>query len=469
MNPFRSVGARLAAALAIVVAVALAVVYVVLVPALQRRLETAKLNQLDRSRRVVVHEYSAVDPDFVTTAQATANARVVVYQLLSASPATLTVLDDSLEGRSAVDVADDPVALKSAITLTVAKGFVTRDDTPYADVAFPVSSTRIVLLTASLRDSLANVDVVRRRIIWAGLIALAAAVALGYGAASLFARRIRRLERAADRIAAGDFSEPVVDVSRDELGELARAFERMRGRLAQLEDARSAFIANASHELRTPIFSLGGFLELLRDEDLDEPTRSEFLATMGEQVERLTRLATDLLDLSRLDAGRLRVEREPVELSQIADELAAEFAPVAHHESHPLEVAIEARAVALADGAWVERVGRLLLENALTHTPPGTPVRLAVRAPAELAVEDAGPGIPSDRHEQVFERFTRLESARSAGSGLGLAIARELAELMGGTIRLESRPGRTVFALVLPAAPPTDGGPAKKHVETTTA
>jgi signal transduction histidine kinase len=465
MNPFRSVGARLAAALAIVVAVALAVVYVVLVPALQRRLETSKLNQLDRSRRVVLREYNPVDPDFVTTAAATADARVVVYQLLSASPATLQVLDDSLEGRSAVDVADDPVALRSAISLTVAKGFVTRADTPYADVAFPVSPTRIVLLTASLRDSLANVDVVRRRIIWAGLIALAAAVALGYGAASLFARRIRRLERAADRIAAGDFSEPVVDVSRDELGELARAFERMRGRLAQLDDARSAFIANASHELRTPIFSLGGFLELIRHEDLDEPTRTEFLATMAEQVERLTRLAGDLLDLSRLDAGRVRVEREPVDLGQVAEELAAEFAPVAQRESHPLEVAIEAPAVALADGGWVERIGRLLLENALTHTPPGTPVRLVVRPPAQLAVEDAGPGIPAGREEQVFERFTRLETARSSGSGLGLAIARELAGLMGGTIRLESRPGLTVFALVLPAALAVDREPATARSE----
>ena len=452
MNPFRSVGTRLAAALAIVVAVALVVVYLVLVPALQRRLEDAKLSQLDRSRHLVFTDYDAVDPDFVTTAAATANARVVLYALLAANPATLQVLNDSQEGRSSQDVADDPVALRSAITLKPAKGFVTRGETAYAEVAFPVAPSRVVLLTASLRDSLANVDVVRRRIVWAGLAALAAAVALGYGAASLFARRIRRLERAADRIAAGDLSQPVVDRSRDELGELARAFERMRRRLAQLDDARSAFIANASHELRTPIFSLGGFLELLRDEELDEATRDEFLATMAEQVERLTRLASDLLDLSRLDAGRVRVEQEPVELAQVAEELAAEFAPVAQRESHPLEVVVEEPAMALADGGWVERIGRLLLENALTHTPPGTPVRLVVRGPAELAVEDAGTGIPPGQEEQVFERFTRLETARSSGSGLGLAIARELAELMGGTIRLESQPGRTTFALVLPVA-----------------
>src|SRR5439155_9167188 len=134
-----------------------------------------------------------------------------------------------------------------------------------------------------------------------------------------FAGRIRRLERAADRIAAGDFEQPVDDRARDELGQLAAAFERMRRRLARLDDARRAFIANASHELRTPIFSLGGFLELLQDEELDEPTRREFLATMTEQIERLTKLATDLLDLSRLDAGRLRLDVEPVDLRELAE------------------------------------------------------------------------------------------------------------------------------------------------------
>src|SRR5204862_1851064 len=138
--------------------------------------------------------------------------------------------------------------------------------------------------------------------------ALAASLLVGYLAASLFARRIRRLERAADRIAGGDFGEPVEDRGKDELGELATAFEEMRQRLAQLEHARREFIANASHELRTPLFSLGGFLELIENEDLEPRTQRDFLATMREQIDRLTKLATDLLDLSRLDAGRMHVE-----------------------------------------------------------------------------------------------------------------------------------------------------------------
>src|SRR5436305_44761 len=107
-------------------------------------------------------------------------------------------------------------------------------------------------------------------------LAVVPALLLGYGGAWICARRIRRLERAADRIAGGDFDEPVRDSGGDELGDLAVAFERMRVRLAQLDDARREFVANASHELRTPLVSLAGFLELLDDEDLDEPTKLDF-------------------------------------------------------------------------------------------------------------------------------------------------------------------------------------------------
>jgi two-component system OmpR family sensor kinase len=467
MNPLRSVGARLSLALAVVVAAALSIVYVGLVPPLERRLVDAKVKQLEHWVPRLRQQYAAspYDPDFTSSANFLADARAVLFRPLSRSPLTLQVVQDSRQGAAASDVEDDPLALAVARTGRLQRGTVERGERRYAEVAFPLDATGDeLLLSSSLESSLADVALIRRRIIWAGLIALAASVAVGFGAALLFARRIRRLERAADRIAGGDFTQPVGDCGRDELGQLAGAFERMRARLAQLDDARRAFIASASHELRTPLFSLGGFLELLQDEDLDEETRQEFFATMSEQVDRLTRLATDLLDLSRLDAGRLRVDREPVELAPLAQVLAEEFAAVAQRGSHPLDVVVEDDAATLADPQHVLRIGRVLLENALVHTPPGTPVRVVVRAPAELAVEDAGPGIPAEAAGRVFERFTRLDGARASGSGLGLAIARELAALMGGSIRLESAPGRTVFVLALPVASLEEREPAGLRV-----
>jgi signal transduction histidine kinase len=272
----------------------------------------------------------------------------------------------------------------------------------------------------------------------------------------MHARRIRRLERAAERIAGGRFDEPVVDRGNDELGQLADAFERMRVRLEKLDRARSEFIANASHELRTPLFSLGGFLELMADEDVDEKTRREFLETMGEQVERLAKLATDLLDLSRLDAGRMRVEHEPVDLGEIAQALAEEFRGVAERSHHPVEVIVEGRPVARADELRVLQVARALADNAFVHTPAGTPITLhayADREHAYLEVADEGPGVPAEHTPHVFDRFYRAAGGVASGSGLGLAIARELVTVMDGDVVLESQPGRTVVRIVLGAAP----------------
>jgi len=312
----------------------------------------------------------------------------------------------------------------------------------------------VLLLAAPLHDALSDVNAVQRRLLLAGGLALLVALLVGYGAARLFARRIRRLERAADRIAGGRFDEQVADRSADELGELARAFDRMRIRLAGLDHARREFVANASHELRTPLFSLGGFLELLEDEELDEPTRREFLDTMAGQVRRLTKLADDLLDLSKLDAGRLHVETQPVDLGSLARAAVEEFAGIALALEHPLEYARNGAAAGRGDPQRVLQIVRILLENALVHTPSGTPVEVAVRSAdgrAEISVTDEGPGISDDDRAELFERFYRGESTKASGSGLGLAIARELAELMSGRIELESKPGRTVFSLVLPA------------------
>ena len=231
----------------------------------------------------------------------------------------------------------------------------------------------------------------------------------------------------------------------------------MRQRLEKLDRARSEFIANASHELRTPLFSLGGFLELMADEELDEATRQEFLETMREQVERLPKLATDLLDLSRLDAGRMRDRaRAGRPRRGRAGASAPSSARSRSGRSTAVEAVVEGHPVARGDELRVLQVVRTLLDNALTHTPTGTRVSLrawADREHALLEVEDDGPGIAPEHTPHVFDRFYRADGSLASGSGLGLAIARELVQMMGGTVELDSRPGRTVVRVVLGAAP----------------
>jgi signal transduction histidine kinase len=458
---FRSVGTRLSLALLLVVAAALGIVYLAVVPSLQTRLENARVEQLATAAQHLVPEASRalLPQDFVDTAAHDVGARVMVFQTTNAVPGGSSVggpIADSSGGQpSHTEPTNDPIAMRALRSGQLEQGFVTQDEVHYAEAGIPYDGgAHVLLLRDSLENQLGSVHQVQRRVLFSAGAALVIALLLGYGGSWMFARRIRRLERAADRIAAGHFDEPVYDSGGDELGDLAAAFDRMRTRLAQLDDARREFVANASHELRTPLFSLSGFLELLDDEELDEPTRREFLESMRDQVDRLTKLASDLLDLTRLDSGRMQVEREPVDLDALGRDLVDEFRPGATASAHELEHEGEGT-IALADELRVLQIGRILVENAIRHTPPGTPVRvrtLARGGNAVVEVEDAGRGIPPEREEQLFERFFRLDGTRASGSGLGLAIARQLAELMDGSVTVESAPGRTVFALQLPLA-----------------
>jgi signal transduction histidine kinase len=454
----QSVGARLSLALLVVVAGALAVVYLIVVPSLEERLINSRIRQVERVAQQATDSWRFEVPGnpqgFAVGFASVSNTRVTIFYS-DGPPLSLSVQGDGPTGLPVGDIAHDPLALDVARTFNNESRVVNRAGREYAEAAQVIAPGIIVLVSTPLDESLATVELVKRRIVSAGVIALAAALLVGYLAASVFARRIRRLERAADRIAGGRFDEPVVDNSKDQLGQLARAFDRMRERLAQLERARREFIANASHELRTPLFSLGGHLELLTDEELDEPTRREFLVRMREQVERLTKLAEELLDLSRLDAGHLNLERAPVDLGRVAELLLEEFEPVARSSEHTLELSVNGEVPALGDEQRVLQIGRALVENALRHTPPGTVVRIKTArndGQAALAVEDNGPGIPAEHVPHVFERFYRSDGTLASGSGLGLAIARELAEVMEGEIDLESKPGRTVFRVWLPTA-----------------
>src|SRR4051812_35020401 len=312
----------------------------------------------------------------------------------------------------------------------------------------------VAVFSRDFGDARQAVQLVRDRLLVASAVALVVALLGGWLVARRIARRVRALETAARNLAAGRHVEPLPVDSKDELGRLTSAFNEMQEQLSRVDRARREFIANASHELRTPIFSLGGFVELLQDEQLDQATRDEFLSTMAEQVDRLQKLAVDLLDLSRLDAGSLELNEERVDLADLAGAVAAEFKPAVVSHGTELEVRLPDDPVwALADRERAMQIMRILLDNALRHTPEGTPVTVIAgrdNGTPELVVADKGPGVAPASHNQVFERFYTADAAR--GSGLSLAIAKELAERMDGRITLNSRPGRTVFRLALPIA-----------------
>jgi two-component system OmpR family sensor kinase len=312
----------------------------------------------------------------------------------------------------------------------------------------------IYVYTVAIGGAASGLSGVKGQIVIAGLLAVLISAGIGIYYARLAGANIRRLEDAARKVADGNFETPIPISSAGQLGQLARTFNEMQRRLAELDSARKQFIANASHELRTPIFSLGGFVELLEEEDPSPEERAEFVHTMREQIVRLTKLTADLLDLSQLDAGAVAMKSSNLDLGTLAREVAREFGPRADRRGSRLELRTpDLPVIASADPDRVRQIIRILLDNALTHTPEGTKVTVttySVNRRAELTVSDDGPGIPRRVHSRIFERFYTADSA--GGSGLGLAIARELAQRMEGRVAIASSKRFTAFTLDLPLA-----------------
>lgn len=474
-----SVRTRLVLLFFAITATAIGFVYLYVVPQLSSRLESERLDRLEQQgseeldrirsaarRGLEQRELAAL----VRRTAADVDSRITLLGLREGEPA-FVIADSELESE-ALDP-EYPAATGAAAADDVRSAIETVGGSRIGEAAFPVGGAIpgrggggsggagadagpgwVIVLSAPLDDVEANVALIRNRTLVAGGIALALSLLAAYIAAGYHARRLRRLEAAAERVAQGDFSAPIPVGSNDEVGQLAETLDLMRRRLRGLETARRDFIANASHELRTPIASLGGFVELLDDDpEPDAETRREFVRTMRGQIERLTKLSTDLLDLSRLDADALTLQSEEVDLTGLAGEVATEFAAAA--ERHEATVRVDAGAGephAQADRARTAQILRILVDNALKHTAPGTEIAISpssTAAEARVTVADDGPGIDPRSRDRIFDRFYTADSV--SGSGLGLAIARELARAMGGDVVLDPRRGRGAsFSLILP-------------------
>ncbi|MEU5247146.1 HAMP domain-containing sensor histidine kinase [Streptomyces asoensis] len=257
-----------------------------------------------------------------------------------------------------------------------------------------------------------------------------------------------------------------------EVEELRTAFNTMLQHIddslavrAEAEQRLRRFVADASHELRTPLMSVRGYADLFQYAAANAPQeRDKHLARLRAEAARMGFLLDDLLLLARLDAAEVEtpLRMEDADLVELVEQAADAFR--ASHPGHALTVAPGPAAVPLRmDPHRIRQVLDNLLTNAAVHTPAGTPVRVAVRVAsgtARVSVADEGPGIPPGDRERVFDRFYRVDKARSrdrGGSGLGLSVARSLARAHGGALELDEDAGATVFRLTLPLAPPAPG------------
>jgi signal transduction histidine kinase len=253
---------------------------------------------------------------------------------------------------------------------------------------------------------------------------------------------LREMAEAAQAMAKGDYDQRVTATSNDEVGRLAVAFNQMAAELAETDRVRRDLVANVSHELRTPLTALQATLENLIDGVATADPRT--LQTMLTQVERLGRLVAQLLDLSRLEAGTVPLDRQAFAVAPVLAHAVRE-----QELSAPgIEIVMDVDDQGLAADGDPERIHQVvanLLENAVRHSPAGAAVQVRARRSdtgVTIEVVDEGPGIAADDVARVFERFYRADSARASsdgGAGLGLAIARWIVDLHGGDIHPERR------------------------------
>ena len=280
-------------------------------------------------------------------------------------------------------------------------------------------------------------------------------------ASTALARDARQLERTVRGIESGDRTVRSGLRRADELGHVARALDELTARLDELEREREAYeeerramFSSIGHDLRTPLSALRAAVEALADGVAPDPDR--YLRSMARDIDALSALIDDLFLLSRIEAGRLELERRPVDLAELIDEAVEALGPAAEARGVRIVVATDERVPVAGSPTALGRAVRNILDNAIRHAPPDSSISVTVAGGARpwVLVTDEGPGFPAEFAPQAFERFTRAEPSRSretGGSGLGLAIARGLVEAHGGRIWIEAPPGGRV-AFDIPAA-----------------
>lgn len=304
------------------------------------------------------------------------------------------------------------------------------------------------------------------------LLTLAIGVALTVAMIALLTRPLTALTRVAERVRSGGFSAPLCETEfpfrdrDDEVGQLSRTFrdtlERLKfemDRVTQTDTHRREMVANVSHDLRTPLTALIGQLETIRmkGEELDRESRERFIEAAMNNAHHLRRLTDALNELAKLDNPELRIEREPIALGELADDLAQRYGTRAEAAGVSLSVTYpDALPLARVDAGLIERALGNLLDNAIRVTPAGGTIALRiVPEQDELRVEvaDTGPGVPREDQERVFQRFYQGSKHREqrGSSGLGLAIVKRVAELHGGRVGLDSAPSHgSTFWMLLP-------------------
>lgn len=342
-------------------------------------------------------------------------------------------------------------------------------------VAQPLSSSRTLLLS-SIQPAVIPWAAVREEfatpLARAGAVALLLSPILAWLIARWVAAPLQRMATAARAVAEGDYQHPLPTQGPTEVRALASAFNHMIDRVRASQQAQRDFVANVSHELKTPLTSIQGFAQAIVDQTAaTRETQTRAAGIILDETRRLQGLVDDLLDLARFDAGQTQLELKPMDIGAMLEAVADRLSLRAEEKQVRLARRLEALPIVVADGDRLAQVFTNLLDNAIRHTPAGGRVGLSAQEEAgwvTIHVEDTGPGIPEEALSRIFERFYQLDPARQAGAdrgaGLGLAISREIVAAHAGMLTAKSVVGRgSRFTVRLPVTRPTDETVDRNH------
>ncbi len=309
------------------------------------------------------------------------------------------------------------------------------------------------------------------QLLLAGLVAFVVSIFLAYLIAHSIAKPLQRITLATEEIARGDYDQQLNITSPDEIRRLAASFNVMAQEVKASRQAQRDFVANVSHELKTPLTSIQGFSQAILDGTANDSEAQRHAAQIiNDEAKRMTRLVNELLDLAKLDAGQIVMAQEAVDMSQLLRRCVEKLTPQARQSGVELRLDLEALPPLSGDNDRLAQVFTNLIDNALKHTPQGGRVTVAAKmvtppparkgekaAPrVEVSVADTGSGIPPEDLPRIFERFYQVDKSRrrdGKGTGLGLAIAKEIVQAHGGQIKAESVMGvGTKFTVALPAS-----------------
>jgi signal transduction histidine kinase len=308
----------------------------------------------------------------------------------------------------------------------------------------------------ALAQSLA--DSTRVVLLWGGLLASAVAIMLAFVLSRRVSAPVLALTMATRRLGKGDFSQRISLRAKGELGELTQAFNSMAGELERGEKLRQNMVADTAHELRTPLSNIRGYIEAIQDGMITADAAT--IRSLDEEVSLLSRLVDDLQELALADAGELKLARQAEDVGVLVGQIVAAQRAKAAAKGVAVSVKLPKRLPAVnIDAHRVSQVLRNILENAVAHTNRGDTITVSAGERGgwvEISVVDTGDGIPAEHLPYVFERFYRADRSRAratGGSGLGLTIAKYIVEAHGGSIEVESEPGKgSRFAFTVPLA-----------------